>query len=96
MKNKQLAYIILGVGAFLLLSQKQRPPYQTGPYNYYPNIPPPPPPRPNTAQAFSDWVSAILNSYGAVADLWQPGGPFYQLPPDQAQAAGNAFWSMLT
>lgn len=94
MKNKQLAYIILGVGAFLLLSQKQRP--QSGPYNYYPNIPPPPPPRPNTAQAFGNWVNAILNSYGAVAELWEPGGPFYQLPPDQAQAAGNAFWSMLT
>lgn len=93
MKNKQLAYIILGVGAFLLLSKKQNYSYQPRPYNYYPNIPPPPP---NTAQAFSNWVNAILNSYGAVADLWEPGGPFYQLPPDQAQAAGNAFWSMLT
>jgi len=73
-----LAFIVLG-GAFLLM-QKSPP---TGP-----RVPPPPPPPvdPRTARrraqitALQNWVTSIIAVYGNVRSLWQPGGPFHNIP----------------
>jgi len=55
-----------------------------------PGMAPPPPPyyNPNTVPQmpssntpqWAQWVNTITNTYGAVAWLWAPGGPFYKIP----------------
>lgn len=52
--------------------------YPPGQYPY-PNFPTVPPP-PSTPQQIADWAAAITSTFGNVASLWQPGGPFYQNP----------------
>jgi len=87
-KDNTLAYIIIGVGALLLLSRNRATQTtQTQPRYNFQNIPPPPPP--NQAAAFQMWAQTILNSYGQIAELWKPGGPFYKLSPEQVQAFQN-------
>jgi len=86
-KNSQLFTLALvGVGVYLLMKGSNTPPH----YNY-PQIPPAPPP--NTQQ-WQQWVAVIAQTFGTVADLWAPGGPFYKQPitPAQAQAIEQA-WS---
>lgn len=72
-KNNTIAYVLLGAAVFLMLSRRnqQPPPQQFQPGNY-----PPPPPRTN-AQQYAQWAQTMLNLYGTVSALWQPGGPFY-------------------
>ena len=77
MKNKEIGYVLIGVAAFMLLQGQNRSTYAPQFQNA------PPMPQTNTAQAWQNWINAVVNLYGNVAALWQPGGPFYQ-----AQAAG--------
>lgn len=77
MKQKQLIGVALLAGlAYYLYSQQQTTRY-TGAYQ---NVPPPPP---RTSPNYQVWVNTILQTFGQVADLWKPGGPFYksQVPP---------------
>lgn len=80
-KNNNLITLgLIGVGVYLLTKQ------QTPRYNYYPQYPQiPPAPPPGTAQ-WQQWVSLVVNTVGAVANLWAPGGPFHNQPLNQAQA----------
>lgn len=78
MKEKQLIGIaLLGVAAYLIT---RKAPAYTGPYQ---NIPPAPPP---SSPNFQIWVNTILKTFGQVADLWKPGGPFYKQPVPQPTA----------
>ena len=67
------AALLAGV-AILLLKNKQSQ-AQPQPYYNYPQIPPAPA-APQTP-AWTQWANAIIDTFGNVADLWQPGGPFY-------------------
>ena len=83
--NKQLlGMLLLGGLAVYYFSQQQRPTY-TGPYQ---NVPPPPPQNSPNYQA---WVTTILQTFGQVADLWKPGGPFYKtnIPPPAPPPGGD-------
>lgn len=85
MKNKQvIGLAVLGALAFYLYSQQQQTRY-TGQYQ---NIPPPPPP---SSPNYQVWVNTILQTFGQVADLWKPGGPFYKQPvtPPTTPPAGS-------
>ncbi len=83
MKQKQLiGMILLGGLAAYLLTRQQAPQYR-GPYQ---NIPPPPP---QSSPNFQVWVNTILQTFGQVADLWKPGGPFYQQPVPAPTGATN-------
>jgi hypothetical protein len=79
--NNLLTIGLIGVGIYLLTKQQQPPRYNY--YPQYPQIPPAPPP--NTPQ-WQQWVSLVVNSLGVVANLWAPGGPFYNQPLNQTQA----------
>lgn len=85
MKSNQTALVILGVAAVWYLSSRNRTTQPAQPFVPYQSYIPPQPP-PSNAQAWSQWVNAIVGSYGAVASLWQPGGPFFQQPVTQQQA----------
>lgn len=88
MKNKDLGLVLVGIAAFMLLSQKQNR------YNHYQNYPtvPPQPPR-NNAAAWQHWTQTIIGTYGMVADLWAPGGPFYKVKQqDVVNAAQGMSW----
>lgn len=83
MKPKQIIGLAVLAGlAYYLYSQQQAPRY-TGPYQ---NIPPPPP---QSSPNYQVWVNTILQTFGQVADLWKPGGPFYksQVPPPTGGAS---------
>ncbi|MEL6394201.1 MAG: hypothetical protein AAFR97_15775 [Bacteroidota bacterium] len=71
MKSKDIGYILLGAAAVYFLTQSNRPRYAPPFYQA-----PPPPPR-NRAAEYQAWINLILQTYGNVAALWQPGGPFY-------------------
>jgi hypothetical protein len=79
-KNNNL--LLLGLGGLILYVLTRRPSYTPPPiqqgYNYYPSFPQVPPAPQNNAAAFQAWASAILSTFGNVASLWEPGGPFYQ------------------
>lgn len=77
--NKLLILGLLVAGYFLL---KKKP----TPYNYYQQYPYIPPAPAQNSQAWQQWVAAIVSSFGAVANLWAPGGPFYQQNLTQQQA----------
>lgn len=77
--NKLLVLGLLAAGYFLL--KKKNTPYNY--YQQYPYIPPAP--QKNT-QAWQQWVATIVQSFGAVANLWAPGGPFYNSGLNQQQA----------
>lgn len=69
--------LLAGVG--ILILKKKSTPY---PYHNFPTVPPAPPAQ---TPEWQNWVSAILNTFGEVAELWQPGGPFY----NQGQGSGD-------
>ncbi len=77
-KDNTTAYLLLGLAALLILSRRQPQHYQN-----YPTVPPAPP-RSN-GQAWADWARNIIQIYGNVASLWQPGGPFYQVNQTDVQ-----------
>lgn len=82
MKQKQLIGLAILAGlAYYLTTRNQQPVYR-GPYS---NIPPPPPP---TSPNFQVWVNTILQTFGQVADLWKPGGPFYKQPVPPPAGSG--------
>lgn len=77
-KNKG-AFLILILGGIVvayMMLQKRSTPASTN----YSSVPPPPPR--NNAQALATWANTILAIYGNVAELWQPGGPFYNYKND--------------
>lgn len=71
-KDKSLL-LIAGAAALFLLSNQQRQ------QQYAPQFQQVPPPPRNNARDFAAWASAIVNTFGNVAELWQPGGPFYNM-----------------
>lgn len=82
MSTKNIALFLLGAGAVFFLTQgsmrRQRfIPGQT----YYP----PPPPR-TAAHAWTSWATQMLQIYGNVRELWQPGGPFHNVPMEDIEA----------
>ena len=85
MKNKNIAYLLLGGIAIYYLMRNQQPRQAFIPNQTY--VPPPPPQGQSNGQAWSQWVGTIVNSFGTVASLWAPGGPFHNQPitPEQAQ-----------
>lgn len=83
MKQKQLIGLaILGGLAYYLATRNQTPVYR----GQYSNIPPPPPP---SSPNFQIWVNTILQTFGQVADLWKPGGPFYKQPAAPMPPSGG-------
>jgi len=72
--NNIIAVAVLGFLAWKYLPALSAPaqPAQP-PYPKYPNIPPAPP---QGTPKWQNWVNAILETYGSVAELWQEGGPF--------------------
>lgn len=83
-KTDNQKLIIAGLLGFVAWQVLKKPAATTTlPPNYtqYPS----PPPRQNT-QAWQIWVQGIINTYGAVAQLWAPGGPFYGKGISQEQA----------
>lgn len=93
-KNQVLGLVLLGGIALYYFMQQQRPVY-TGPYQ---NVPPPPP---QNSPNYQVWVNTILQTFGQVADLWKPGGPFYRQPvpppinPTPGGIAGTGAASLL-
>lgn len=84
MKNKDLGLIVLGVAAFMMLRRRQQPAY-----SQFQNVPPPPPR--NNSAAYQQWIQTIIGTYGTIAELWQPGGPFYNnVSQQEAQQAVNS------
>lgn len=69
-EKKNLGMILIGVAAFMLINRKPQPQYRP----QFQNVPPPPR---NNPQRFSQWANLILQTYGDIAELWQPGGPFH-------------------
>lgn len=82
-KNDQTRNIILagliGFAAWQLLKPKKAPPTTQN----FQQMPPAPPPG---TPAWQMWAQGIVNVFGSVAQLWQPGGPFYNQPISQEQA----------
>lgn len=95
MDNKTIALALGAVALYMVLSKRNNTaPAQQQQQQFRPQysyVPPQPPP--NNAQAWSQWVNAIVGAYGTAASLWQPGGPFYQAPitPNQAQNIATNF-----
>lgn len=93
MKKDTLILVAFGFAALYLLQQNRQPAPQ-----YYPNYPqiPQAPPRTNGA-AFAQWVNSILQIYGNVRQLWEPGGPFYkeQITPEQVNQMLANTWYMV-
>ena len=80
MKDKNLKYLLFGGLLVYFFTRRSQPVY-----THYPQVPPAPPR--NNQQAWVNWVGSIIDVYGAVATLWEPGGPFYQeqLSPEEVQ-----------
>lgn len=76
--------LLVAVGAYFLLSRRstQAP---APPANY-----PPAPPR-NNAQAWAQWASQMISLFGQSAALFQPGGPFYRVKPEEVNDAINTY-----
>lgn len=75
-KDKSMKYLIVGGIIAYVLLQNNRQQYRP----YVPSqsyVPPMPQPQTNN---WSLWVQTILDLYGTAADLWGPGGPFYNIP----------------
>lgn len=77
--NIKPSTLLLAVGGLLLYSQlqaqkKYAPPTQEN----FNNFPPPPPPGENQS-TWQNWIALALNTFGDIAELWGPGGPFYNV-----------------
>lgn len=48
-------------------------------------------PPPKNTPAWTAWAQGIINTFGVVANLWAPGGPFYKqnITPEQAVEIGS-------
>lgn len=80
-KDKSLITLaLIGAGVYLLTRKQAATPPA---YYNYPQIPPAPPA--NTPQ-WQQWVALITQTFGTVANLWAPGGPFYKEPVTPGQA----------
>lgn len=79
MKINATTAILFGVGGLALLAmlgRQQR--YQDPSPTNFQNFPAPPPSTANQGQ-WQAWVALALNTFGEVAALWEPGGPFYNV-----------------
>ena len=83
MKINTISALAIGLGVYLLL-QNQKPRLNPN----FQNIPAPPP---RNSPNFMQWAQTIVQLYGPIASLWQPGGPFYKEPVPQYDA-GALFW----
>lgn len=81
-----IIFILIGAGIVYLLTRSSRASQQR-PYYNYPTIPPAP--SPTAAQAWAAWAQTIIQTFGNVASLWQPGGPFYGKKEEDVWAAIN-------
>lgn len=77
--NGKTIGIAMIAGAALLYILKPKQQVIRIPASYNPNQVPPQPPQQNSPQ-WQNWVNLVIGTYGAVAWLWQPGGPFYKVP----------------
>lgn len=86
-KDDIITYGLIGLGIYLLVTQRQRPQV------YYPAIQqqlPAPPPQ-GTPQ-WAGWVQLVLQTGIDVAELFAPGGPFHSYSDEeinQALASGG-------
>lgn len=72
MKGNELGMLAIGAAAILLLTGSSRQQAYAPQFQHIP----PMPPRSN-AQEYAAWANAIIATFGNIAALWQPGGPFY-------------------
>lgn len=64
--------LIAGAGVYFLTQNNNvQPPIQ---YPQFPTVPPQPP---QQTPQWQQWVTGIISVFGTAAELWQPGGPFY-------------------
>lgn len=65
----------LGVLVWALMKPKPNP-------NQWQQYLPPPPQQTggSNAQEWQSWINLAVNTFGNVASLWAPGGPFYNNP----------------
>lgn len=84
MKSKDIGYLLIGGAMVYFLTQRSQAPIYRPQYQQLP----PPPPR-NRAAEYQAWISLVLNTYGAIADLWQPGGPFHNTGVTLNDAGAN-------
>lgn len=77
---------LIGLAAWQMLRKPAGSNTAPPTYNQYP-----PPPPPNNTHAWTAWAQGIINTFGVVANLWAPGGPFYKQPitPEQAVELGS-------
>lgn len=78
-----MAFGIIGVAVFLLLNKRQQAPPPPAWYN--PNQVPQAPMQ--NSPAWLQWAQGIVQTFGAAAWLWAPGGPFYNINPKQVYDA---------
>ncbi|MBX2926999.1 MAG: hypothetical protein KF852_04125 [Saprospiraceae bacterium] len=78
MKNNNLVVALaIAVGVYFLTKKPVRPQFSTAPR---------PPVDPRQAQtqaqiiALQNWIRTMIALFGNVKELWQPGGPFYNIP----------------
>jgi len=69
-----LVVALIGAVAYFMSNKEGNKPAYNPTANFANEIGPAP--APNTPQ-WQTWVGAAINLYGAVDDLWEPGGPFH-------------------
>lgn len=75
--------LLVAIGAYILLSKRSAP---VAPPAYYPTAPPR-----NNGQAWAQWASQMISLFGQSAALFQPGGPFYKVKPEEVNDAINTY-----
>lgn len=80
--NTLLIALMLGIGVYMLTKKSGGSTTQIPPN--YNQIPPAPPVQ--NSPAWQQWVAAIISVFGTAANLWAPGGPFYQQNISKNQA----------
>jgi hypothetical protein len=83
-KNDNQKLILAGIIGFAAWQLLRKPAAATTAPHSYTQYPPPPPRQNN--QEWVIWVQGILNTFGAVSQLWAPGGPFHGKNISQEQA----------
>lgn len=83
MKKKQQSALLIAAGIFFLLRG-----FLPRRSNYVP--PPPAPTQPNYYDLFKNWAITILEVFGDVKSLWEPGGPFYNKSKAEQEAIRKA------